>query len=87
MTHKFAERGATQCGHRFLDSSVPRLVRHAALCEAAGGERSSSPAGKDQKLSRGLGQSPKVLRARSARSAFLVHQLTHNCNSAGKTWS
>lgn len=40
-----------QSGQRFLDSSVPRLIRHAST-ETAGGGDHPSPAGKDEKLSR-----------------------------------
>ena len=58
MTRKFAGRGATQSGQRFLDSSVPRLIRHAGSCESAGGEGPFPSAGKDQKLSWGAGRSP-----------------------------
>jgi hypothetical protein len=47
----FAGRDEQQCGQRFLDSSAPRLIRHAASGESAGGVF-SLPAGKDQKLSR-----------------------------------
>jgi len=54
MNTEFAGRNENQSGQRFLDSSDPRLIRHAASGEAAG-EFSSSPAGKDQKLSRGPG--------------------------------
>lgn len=63
MTHKFAERGAIQSGQRFLDSSAPRLIRHAAFCKAAAGDFPSPPAGKEEKLSRGAGQGPAISRA------------------------
>jgi hypothetical protein len=49
---KFAECDEHESGQRFLDGSVPRLIRHVAFCEAAGGEPGSLPAGKDQKPSR-----------------------------------
>jgi hypothetical protein len=52
MENKFAGQSANQSGQRFLDSSAPRLIRHAESCETAGGEFVSSSAGKDQKLSR-----------------------------------
>jgi len=48
----FAGCGGQQSGQRFLDSSDPRLIRHVAPCETAGGDFSSLPAGKDEKLSR-----------------------------------
>ncbi len=51
MQVKFAECGEHQSGQRFLDSSVPRLGRHVASCETAGGDTDTLPAGKDQKLS------------------------------------
>jgi hypothetical protein len=63
----FARCEANQGGQRFLESSDPRLRRHVASCEAAGGDWSSLewdtyplPAGKGQKLSRGAGQRPAV---------------------------
>ena len=50
---QLAEDDDLQRGQRFLDSSDPRLIRHVAFRETAGGESSSSlPAGKDEKLSR-----------------------------------
>ena len=52
MSHRFAECDEQQSGQRFLDSSDPRLIRHVASCEAAGGEPNTLPAGKEQKLSR-----------------------------------
>ena len=63
MIHDFAERGAIQSGQRFLDSSAPRLIRHAACCNTAAGDIPSPPAGKDEKLSRGAGQRPAISRA------------------------
>ena len=63
MVYKFAERGAIQSGQRFLDSTAPRLIRHAASCKTAGGDFPSPPAGKDEKLSRGAGQRPAISRA------------------------
>ena len=48
----FAERNEQQSGQRFLDSSDPRLIRHVASCETAGGAPITLPAGMDQKLSR-----------------------------------
>src|SRR6185437_1285590 len=49
---EFAGCGEKQSGQRFLDSTDPRLIRHAALCETAGGGTHLPPAGKDEKLSR-----------------------------------
>jgi len=80
MANEFAERGDTQSGQRFLDSSAPRLIRHAALCETAGGDLTSSSAGKDQKLSRGAGWNPAVL-AREARLPASLDKKTNNRNT------
>jgi hypothetical protein len=80
VAHEFAERGDTQSGQRFLDSSAPRLKRHAALCEPAGGKNLSPSAGKDQKLSWGVGQSPTVL-AREARLPSSLDKKTNNRNT------
>jgi hypothetical protein len=59
MRTKFAQCDQNQSGQRFLDSSVPRLIRQVAFCKPAGGDdaplawnTSPFPAGKDQKLSR-----------------------------------
>src|SRR6185437_4326344 len=52
MSVEFAECGEKQSGQRFLDSTDPRLIRHAALCETAGGGTHLPPAGKDEKPSR-----------------------------------
>ena len=49
MNSEFAGRGEHQSGQRFLSGSVPRLIRHVAPCEKAGGESITLPAGKDQK--------------------------------------
>lgn len=49
---EFARRDEHQSGQRFLDSADPRLIRHVASCETAGGVLESLPAGKDKKLSR-----------------------------------
>jgi hypothetical protein len=49
---KLSECGAIESGQRFLDSSDPRLIRHVASCETAGGGAEPLPAGKDKKLSR-----------------------------------
>ena len=49
MNTKFAGCSENQCGQRFLNGSVPRLRRHVASCETAGGESNTLPAGKDQK--------------------------------------
>jgi hypothetical protein len=71
MNLEFAGCNEHQSGQRFLDSSVPRLIRHFASCETAGGGVIPLPAGKDEKLSRGAGQSPAV----SARTARLSSSL------------
>jgi hypothetical protein len=61
MDNKFAGRNDNQSGQRFLDSSAPRLIQQVASCETAGGDDAPlagaafPPAGKDQKLSWGLG--------------------------------
>lgn len=52
MNTAFVERDENQSGQRFLDGSAPRLKRHVASCETAGGDSYSLPAGKDQKPSR-----------------------------------
>ena len=52
MLSEFAGRGEHQSGQRFLSSTDPRLRRHAAFCETAGGESETLPAGKDEKLLR-----------------------------------
>jgi hypothetical protein len=52
MSSKFAVGGNPQSGQRFLEGSVPRLIRHAARCETAGGGVGPLPAGKDQNRSR-----------------------------------
>jgi hypothetical protein len=49
MSNELAERSEPQSGQRFLNGSVPRLLRHTAPCRTAGGDSSSLPAGKDQK--------------------------------------
>lgn len=51
MNGEFAGCGEHLSGQRFLDSSVPRLIRHFACCETADGDSNTPPAGKDQKLS------------------------------------
>jgi hypothetical protein len=48
MDSEFAECSDYQSGQRFLEGSVPRLIRHAAFCETAGGRIGPLPAGKDQ---------------------------------------
>lgn len=52
MRNEFAGCGEHQSGQRFLDGSVPQLIRHVASCETVGGDSYSLPAGKDQKPSR-----------------------------------
>ena len=56
MSNEFAGCDAYESGQRLLGSSDPRLKRHVASCEAAGGGITSLPAGKDGKLPRGAGQ-------------------------------
>ncbi len=75
MDCRFAGCGAQQCGQRLLGSSVPRLRRHVASCETAGGGHIPLPAGKDEKLPRGVGQSP-TNGARAVRLLYLVHRST-----------
>jgi hypothetical protein len=58
MTAQFAGCNDNQSGQRFLDGSVPRLLRHVAPCETAGGGTRPLSAGKDQNPSRGVGRSP-----------------------------
>jgi hypothetical protein len=58
MSDEFAGCDGNQSGQRFLDSSAPRLIRHVTSCETAGGGITPLPAGKDEKLSRGVGQRP-----------------------------
>ena len=55
LDHEFAGCGGEQSGQRFLDSSAPRLRRHASSCKEAGGDSHSLPAGKEEKLSWGFG--------------------------------
>src|SRR5215469_7179025 len=50
----FAGSDANQSGQRLLGSSDPRLIRHFAPCETAGGGNTLLPAGKDEKLPREL---------------------------------
>ena len=70
MNHKFAGCDDKQSGQRFLDSSVPRLIRHVASCEAAAGGEIPLTAGKEKKLSRGVGQSPTIQARREAPGSF-----------------
>lgn len=67
MSIRFAGRNAHQSGQRFLDSSVPRLIRHVVSCETADRGAHPLPAGKDQKLSPGCGAgAPRTGRAQRA---------------------
>jgi hypothetical protein len=79
MKGDFAGQRDFQSGQRFLDGSAPRLRRHAASCEAADGDLLSSSAGKDQKPSWGVGQSPTVL-ASAARRLSSFNQIQTNRN-------
>jgi len=69
MNLEFAERDAHQSGLRFVDSSVPRLMRHVSSCETA--SISCLPAGKDEKAVPECGQKPRCLGGR--QRACLVH--------------
>ena len=80
MSAKFPGQSANQSGQRFLDGSVPRLIRHAESCEAAGGELQSPSAGKDQKPSRGCGGGALTVLAREARLTSL-DSITNNRNT------
>ena len=77
MRNEFARQRDIQSGQRFLDGSAPRLRRHAESCEAAGGDLLSSPAGKDQKPSWGVGQTPTVS-AREACPPSLLDPIQNN---------
>ena len=74
MHSEFAGQRDFQSGQQFLDGSAPRLRRHAESCEAAGGDLLSSPAGKDQKPSGGVGCNPTD----SAREARFPSSLEPN---------
>lgn len=65
----FARRSENQSGQRSLDSSDPRLIRHAALCEAAGG-KSISRLPVRMKAVPGCGAAPRHI-ARVARVSLL----------------
>ena len=65
----FARRGEYQSGQRFLDSADPRLIRQAALCEAAGGN-SISRLPVRMKAVPGCGAAPRHV-ARVARVSLL----------------
>jgi hypothetical protein len=79
----FAGCDESESGQRFLDSSDPRLIRHVASCETAGGDGSSlewdtypQPAGKDKKLSQGFGD--RVPDRRAIRARFPSLDLLEN---------
>jgi hypothetical protein len=76
MNTEFAGGGEHQSGQRFLDGSDPRLRRHAASCETAGGDSSSPPAGKDQKPSREFGGGAPIGRAAPVPSS--LDSITNN---------
>lgn len=76
LGNNFARCGEQQSGQRFLDSSDPRLKRHAALCETAGGGTYLPPAGKDEKLSREF--EGGALIGREAPVPSLLDSLTNN---------
>jgi len=77
MSAGFAGHDEPQSGQRFLDSSVPRLIRHVVSCDGAGGDSISPSAGKDQKLSPEfeggtlIGRAAPVPFAREARVSLL----------------
>ena len=83
MDIQFAGYSEQQSGQRFLDSSAPRLIRHAASCETAGGDGAPLawdtyplPAGKDQKLSREF--EGGTLIGREAPVPSLLDSITNN---------
>ena len=76
MNSEFAGRGENQSGQRFLDGSVPRLRRHVATCETAGGESNTLPAGKDEKPSREF--EGGALIGREAPVPSLLDPITNN---------
>ena len=76
MNGEFAGCGEHQSGQRFLDSSAPRLIRHAASCETADGDSNTPPAGKDQKLSQEYEDG--VLIGREAPVPSLLDSITNN---------
>ena len=82
MDIEFAECGEHQSGQRFLDSSVPRLTRHATSCETAGVGVTHLPAGKDQKLSQELEDG--VLIGREAPVPSLLDFITNNRHKVPK---
>jgi hypothetical protein len=77
---KFAGCDEYQCGRRFLDSSAPRLIRHVASCEAAGGGIKPLPAGKDEKLSQEF--EDRVLIGSAAPAPSLLDSITNNRHNA-----
>jgi hypothetical protein len=77
--NQFAGCGEQQSGQRFLDSSDPRLKRHVATCETAGGDFPSLPAGKDEKLSREF--EGGALIGRGAPEPSLLDSVTNNRHS------
>ncbi len=78
MKTKFAGCGENQSGQRFLDGSDPRLRRHAASCETAGGVFPSLPAGKDQKPSREF--EGRALIGRAAPVPSSLDEVQTNCD-------
>jgi len=71
MNSKFAVRDGLQSGQRFLDSSAPRLIRHVASCETAGGESFPRLPVRIKSCPRVWGRA-HVIRARSARSSVFT---------------
>jgi hypothetical protein len=72
----FSGRDDSQSGQRLLGSSDPRLRRHVASCEAAGGDITFLPAGKDEKLPREF--EGGALIGREAHVPSLLDSLTNN---------
>ena len=81
LKDNFAGCDKYQSGQRFLDSSAPRLRRHVASCEAAGGGVEPLPAGKDQKLSQEFEDG--VLIGREASVSSSLDSLENNRHRNG----
>jgi hypothetical protein len=77
MKSEFSGGNELESGQRFLDGSVPRLIRHVASCETAVGKKISPTAGKDKKLSRGVGRTP-AFPARIARVSSSLDSIQIN---------
>ena len=77
----FAGGSTNQSGLRFLDSSVPRLIRQSASCKTAGGGSNPLPAGKDQKLSPEFEGGALIGRAAPVLSS--LDEVQTNCDRPG----